>query len=387
MINRNKSGVLLLITVLGLALLISPVMFRGNVYASSGEPAMGDVNGNGVVTVADAILVLRHIVDMSKLDSEQLKRADVNGDGAVNVGDVVLILRYIVKLIDKFPAADTPNYPGDDDPGQPDYPAPDDPDDPDDPDEPDDPDKPGYPDDPDEKDDPDVPKAPTDPTDLKDPTDPNYQDEPDVPDVPDDPVIPDDPSIPDVTDDTDIVITKPVLTIDIQDRTLIKGDKEVWEFTVTGTVDQQAEVRVNGKLASITGKNFSGITELKPGWNNIRVVAENSEGLRTTKEVAVEYKYCYLDPEIVDDLEIVSRGLVKVIDSLAGEEEKEVARAIKKNIDSKLKDYCYDHTQNLSEIRAMYSALGSDQKKKLENAILYNISVQRLLRLAEYFGF
>ena len=48
-------------------------------------------------------MVLRHIVGLAKLDSEQLWTADVDGSGNVNVGDAILILRRIVGLLDKFP--------------------------------------------------------------------------------------------------------------------------------------------------------------------------------------------------------------------------------------------------------------------------------------------
>ena len=63
----------------------------------------GDVNLDRNINVGDAIMVLRHIVGLAKLDSEQLWTADVNGSSNVNVGDAILILRRIVGLLDKFP--------------------------------------------------------------------------------------------------------------------------------------------------------------------------------------------------------------------------------------------------------------------------------------------
>jgi hypothetical protein len=65
--------------------------------------SFGDVNLDRNINVGDAIMVLRHIVGLAKLDSEQLWTADVDGSGNVNVGDAILILRRIVGLLDKFP--------------------------------------------------------------------------------------------------------------------------------------------------------------------------------------------------------------------------------------------------------------------------------------------
>ncbi len=74
--------------------------------ASAGTPLIhGDVDGDGQVTVQDAIMVLRYIVGMVYLNQDQMLRADVDGDGQVNVNDAILILRYIVGIIESFPAA------------------------------------------------------------------------------------------------------------------------------------------------------------------------------------------------------------------------------------------------------------------------------------------
>ncbi|MBS4020834.1 MAG: dockerin type I repeat-containing protein [Dethiobacter sp.] len=58
----------------------------------------GDVNGDGVVNVGDAILVLRHVVNLITLNETQLAAADVNNDGVVDIADVILILRQIAGL-------------------------------------------------------------------------------------------------------------------------------------------------------------------------------------------------------------------------------------------------------------------------------------------------
>ena len=56
--------------------------------------ALGDVDGNGSITVTDAVMVVQHI--LYKTPSNFIpETADVNTDGSVNVGDVVSILDLI----------------------------------------------------------------------------------------------------------------------------------------------------------------------------------------------------------------------------------------------------------------------------------------------------
>ena len=58
----------------------------------------GDVNGDGQVTVVDAVLALRAAVGLESLTSEQARAGDGNGNGSLEVSDVVLILRRAVGL-------------------------------------------------------------------------------------------------------------------------------------------------------------------------------------------------------------------------------------------------------------------------------------------------
>lgn len=66
-------------------------------------PGIGDVNGDGDITVVDAILILRHIVGLTDLTPEQQQRANVSGLDEINITDAILILRYITGLIEQFP--------------------------------------------------------------------------------------------------------------------------------------------------------------------------------------------------------------------------------------------------------------------------------------------
>jgi hypothetical protein len=73
-------------------------------FPGAEESVLGDVNGDGLIDVEDAMLVLQLdalLIEESDLD---VVAADVNGDGVVDVEDAMLILQYDAMLIDKFPA-------------------------------------------------------------------------------------------------------------------------------------------------------------------------------------------------------------------------------------------------------------------------------------------
>ncbi len=71
--------------------------------------AYGDIDGDGWVSINDAILILRHSVGLIDLEAnygpESLDRARVNGGkGVPDLADALLILRRVTGLINAFPA-------------------------------------------------------------------------------------------------------------------------------------------------------------------------------------------------------------------------------------------------------------------------------------------
>lgn len=66
------------------------------------EALLGDVNGDGEITVVDATILQKYIVGQTTLDDETLNVADVNKDGAVTVVDATLIQKFVVKVITEF---------------------------------------------------------------------------------------------------------------------------------------------------------------------------------------------------------------------------------------------------------------------------------------------
>ena len=59
----------------------------------------GDLNGDGTVNTADAVVVLKSAAGMVHLDEKQNTAGDCNHDGAVNTADAVLILKYAAGII------------------------------------------------------------------------------------------------------------------------------------------------------------------------------------------------------------------------------------------------------------------------------------------------
>lgn len=66
----------------------------------SGNAVYGDVNGDGDITVVDATLVQKHVVQLETLSADKQILADVNGDNTISVVDATLIQKYVVQLKD-----------------------------------------------------------------------------------------------------------------------------------------------------------------------------------------------------------------------------------------------------------------------------------------------
>ena len=66
----------------------------------SGNAVYGEVNGDGDITIVDATLVQKHVVQLETLSADKQILADVNGDNTISVVDATLIQKYIVQLKD-----------------------------------------------------------------------------------------------------------------------------------------------------------------------------------------------------------------------------------------------------------------------------------------------
>ena len=59
---------------------------------------VGDVDGDGTVSISDATYVQLKAAELLTLDDVQAIAADVNGDGVINVDDATLIQKYCVEI-------------------------------------------------------------------------------------------------------------------------------------------------------------------------------------------------------------------------------------------------------------------------------------------------
>ena len=73
-----------------------PVSVNDSVFEVA--PRLGDVNLDGSVTIADALEVMRHAIEVLTLDGASLEAADVNGDGVIGLPDAILIARIAMGL-------------------------------------------------------------------------------------------------------------------------------------------------------------------------------------------------------------------------------------------------------------------------------------------------
>lgn len=64
----------------------------------------GDVNGDGEVTIVDALQTAQHYVDIT-VPGFNARAADVNGDGQITIVDALMIAQYYVGLLDDFPVS------------------------------------------------------------------------------------------------------------------------------------------------------------------------------------------------------------------------------------------------------------------------------------------
>ena len=70
------------------------------------EPlAFGDLDGDGDVAAADAVLMARYLVDLVDLTEEQRLAADITHDGDITSADAILLARFLVGYVDNLETA------------------------------------------------------------------------------------------------------------------------------------------------------------------------------------------------------------------------------------------------------------------------------------------
>ena len=77
-------------------LLVGILMFSVPVWATIGDPGVGDLNENGAITVTDVLLLRRYIVGGWGVSIDE-SLGDCNNSGSVTVADVLKLRRFIVE--------------------------------------------------------------------------------------------------------------------------------------------------------------------------------------------------------------------------------------------------------------------------------------------------
>ncbi|MBQ6818917.1 MAG: hypothetical protein IJP35_04840 [Clostridia bacterium] len=65
----------------------------------------GDADGNGEISAADALIVLKVVVGKHSFSSDEQEFADVTNDDKISAEDALMILKYVVGKITEFPAS------------------------------------------------------------------------------------------------------------------------------------------------------------------------------------------------------------------------------------------------------------------------------------------
>ena len=66
----------------------------------------GDVNLDGDVDIADAVLLNKAIAGAVMLNEQAKKNADCHADGAIETNDSISLLQFLVRTIDTLPVTD-----------------------------------------------------------------------------------------------------------------------------------------------------------------------------------------------------------------------------------------------------------------------------------------
>ena len=62
------------------------------------EPLYGDVNGDGVLTVADSTLIQKYCAEFVTFTEKQMKVADVNKSGKIEIGDATEVQKIVAGI-------------------------------------------------------------------------------------------------------------------------------------------------------------------------------------------------------------------------------------------------------------------------------------------------
>lgn len=86
-------------------IMIPSILFVLSAYpVSATNRLMGDVNGDGIVSISDATDIQRHLAELEMIPDEYLPYAMVSDDDELTISDATLVQMYVAEMIDRFPA-------------------------------------------------------------------------------------------------------------------------------------------------------------------------------------------------------------------------------------------------------------------------------------------
>ena len=84
-----------------IALALSPAAVSATVQAV--EFVLGDVNGDGIVSISDVTAIQRHLAQLEQIPEEKLNAAMVNDGKTLTITDATTIQKKLAVMIDRFP--------------------------------------------------------------------------------------------------------------------------------------------------------------------------------------------------------------------------------------------------------------------------------------------
>nr|WP_316622938.1 dockerin type I repeat-containing protein [uncultured Ruminococcus sp.] len=96
--NSIKKLISILLAVILLASVFTVLPISAGAEETVAPTVLGDVDGDGDVTILDATLIRRYEVQLGTLSDQQQLAADVDGDGKVTILDATWIQRYLISL-------------------------------------------------------------------------------------------------------------------------------------------------------------------------------------------------------------------------------------------------------------------------------------------------
>jgi len=173
----------------------------------------------------------------------------------------------------------------------------------------------------------------------------------------------------------------PLITLDQSDE-IIQAISATYEYFVSGSIDKNAVVTVNGNTVSTQNNKFSTNVMLSEGENRITIEARDDNKI-SSKVLTVTVQKVDIDADLVE----VRDCMNSVIAEVQTEETKQLSRYIQNVVEQMINDPNYDYESQSPVVKGMYNSLSSTEQDDFQKAILKYIRISLILKLKSIFGF